>query len=633
MAENRKRRSRSRSWKRKLERKAGESALLFIMLNKPGFRYTVLAIVFAFLCAGFYMAPIWNIAPEGYEPKVKSSLYQIREASRLKEDAAAAIEDKDWGEAAYLLRVALMKDSVDPTLYRMVVTNSMSQASLKPSDIRDVTLRTEKLLALTQNDSSDLDLVISFLDQQGLNEHAIYTLLTNENLAPNQVKRLLELLFESGKYASFLQVKDQYSGQLQSAFPGLNAYELTISALNKDSFEQAADDIASIKSIASDSSSKGVLARNLLLRLYRHFERSKDYEEAFKIVKKNKEDQPVQHSTYWRILMNARQPQKAVYEAAQYWPFLVHHRFQRLDKAIQIAHAYQEVGLTEKAFEFMDQIQTRFEDEAGYWMGYGDLLLKSENWLEATALAVKLRSQRSGIKLVKPYAYYLEGISQGKLNRRSSASNAFLKLIELSPLKDESTVLNMAGGMLDVGQGSEAMGFLQLHDASLEDRLIYSRLLYRAAKQAGNSLALAEADQALLELRPNLPDTSMRGLETAILTLGDTEAALDSFVKNNPESSWDDTHRLLVACAYMQQENHQEAGQRLDAIDKSTLGLRESAMFAFARFEWLVRAGQIEEAKKQLTLVNQPDLFPSELARLEALELQINTPDSLMLDQ
>ena len=83
----------------------------------------------------------------------------------------------------------------------------------------------------------------------------------------------------------------------------------------------------------------------------------------------------------------------------------------------------------------------------------------------------------------------------------------------------------------------------------------------------------------------------------------------------------------------MQQENHQEAGQRLDAIDKSTLGLRESAMFAFARFEWLVRAGQIEEAKKQLTLVNQPDLFPSELARLEALELQINTPDSLMLDQ
>jgi hypothetical protein len=182
MAENRKRRSRSRSWKRKLERKAGESALLFIMLNKPGFRYTVLSIIFAFLCAGFYMAPLWNVAPEGYDRKIKSSLYKIREVKQLKAKAATAMEEKDWGEAAYLLRLALLKNSVDPTLYRMVVTNSMSQESLDPADIREVTLRTEKLLALTSNDPTDLDLVLSFLDQQGLHEHAVYTLLANENL-------------------------------------------------------------------------------------------------------------------------------------------------------------------------------------------------------------------------------------------------------------------------------------------------------------------------------------------------------------------------------------------------------------------------------------------------------------------
>ena len=81
-------------------------------------------------------------------------------------------------------------------------------------------------------------------------------------------------------------------------------------------------------------------------------------------------------------------------------------------------------------------------------MGYGDLLIQTESWLEATAFAVKLRSQRSGIKSIKPYAYYLEGISQGKLNRDASASNAFKELVDHSPLDDESTVFKMAQGMV-----------------------------------------------------------------------------------------------------------------------------------------------------------------------------------------
>ena len=633
MADNQKRRSRSRSWKRKLERKAGQSALLFIMLNKPGFRYTVLAILFAFLGAGIYVAPLWTISPDGYEPKVKSSFYQIQEARRFKADAAAAMERKDWGEAAYLLRVALMKDSVDPSLYRMVITNSMSQEILDPSDIRDVTVRAEKLLSLTQNDASDLDLVLSFLNQQGQDEHAIYVLLANENLTPKQAKRLLELLFETGRFASFLQVKEKYSSALQDVFPGLKSYELAVSALGKDTFEEASDDISVLKTHATENSPTGVMARDLLLRVFQHFNRSTDYEAIFKIVKKNKEDQPVQHAEYWSLLINARKPQKAGYEAAQYWPFLVHHRFTRLDRVVRIAHAYEKVGLAPKAFELLDQVQSRFEDEAAYWMGYGDLLIQTESWLEATAFAVKLRSQRSGIKSIKPYAYYLEGISQGKLNRDASASNAFKELVDHSPLDDESTVFKMAQGMVEVGQGSEAMEFLQIHDASLEDRLTYAKLLYSAAKIAGNALALTQADQTLLDLRPNLPGTTIRRLETAILTLDEIEPALTAFRGGFPESQWDDNQRLLVACAYILIDQEQDAGKWLNTIDKSGLGLRDSAMFDFARLAWFVRMERIEEARKQLMLVNREELFPSHVARLEAIEFSINNPDPSTLDQ
>ena len=579
------------------------------------------------------MAPLWNIAPDGSELKVKSSLYKIREVKQLKARAAVAMDQQNWSEAAYQLRVALLKNSVDPTLYRMILTNGMSMESLGPSDIVNLTKRTEKLLAITSNDLSDLDLVISFMNRQGLHEQLMNTLLACEKLAPNQAKRLLELLFESGSYGSFHQVKEQYAVQLQEAFPELKAYESALTVLSQNTFDMALEGMRSLNSMVDGSDEVSAISRKLLLQIYRHFQLLDEYDAVFRKVKKHQEDQPVQHAAYWELLIAAKQPKKAIFEAAQYWPLLVKRPINRLNEVLQIAHAYQQVGIPKKSFELLDQTQSRFEDEAAYWAGYGDLLLETENWLEATALAVKLRSQRAGVKLLKPYAYYLEGMSQGKLNRRASASNAFSELIKLSPLKDETNVLNMVNGMLSVGLGAEALEFLQLHDASLKDRVSYSLLLYRSAKAAGNSTVLSEADQALFELRPDMTDTYVRRLETAILVLDDTVEVLESFLASRSEAAMDDTHRLLVACAYILQENDQKAAQWLKIIDKNKLRNRESAIYDFVNVEWLIRNGRSEEARKQLVLISRQDLFPTQVFRLEALELQITTPEPLLFDQ
>ena len=270
MPKNRKRRGKSSAWRRKLQQKAGQSALLSIMINKPVFRYTVLSLIFAFLCVGFYMAPLWNIAPDGSELKVKSSLYKIREVKQLKARAVAAMDQQNWSEAAYQLRVALLKNSIDPTLYRMMLTNSMSMESLDPSDIRDLTKRSEKLLAITSNNLSDLDLVISFMNRQGLHEQLTDILLACEKLAPNQAKRLVELLFESGSYGSFNQVKEQHAAQLQGAFPELKAYESALTVLNQAIFETSLEGVRFLNSMADGNDELSAISRKLLLQIYRH---------------------------------------------------------------------------------------------------------------------------------------------------------------------------------------------------------------------------------------------------------------------------------------------------------------------------------------------------------------------------
>jgi outer membrane PBP1 activator LpoA protein len=129
-----------------------------------------------------------------------------------------------------------------------------------------------------------------------------------------------------------------------------------------------------------------------------------------------------------------------------------------------------------------------------------------------------------------------------------------------------------------------------------------------------------------------MPDTDVRRLETAVLVLGNTVKALESFLASRSEAAMDDTHRLLVASAYMLQENDHEAAQWLKTIDKDKLGNRESAIYAFVNVEWLVRNGHSEEARKQLVLLSRTDLFPTQAFRLEALELQISAPAPLLLD-
>lgn len=621
MPPHRKKRSRSKSWKRNLERKAGQSALLFILVNKPGFRYTLLGLILCFIAAGVYMAPLWNIAPETYGKSVRASLYRIHEARGWKEKAMAAAKQEDLEETAFLLRMALSRNSLDPDLYRMVITNGMAFGVQSPAEIRDVALRGEQLLTLTATNAADLNLVLSYNRLRGLDDLSTEMLLGLPNPTSAQVMELLHLLYESRRVRDFQRVYEMRAGSLPAdERSDAELYQIAVQALQSQSEESA---VAMIERMKAGSDSP--LSRQLRLDVYGHLEAVELFKEVFQEIQKNGEDQPEQHAFYWELLSRSGQVNNARKLAAQYWPQVIQHRFIRLSPVVQLAKAYLHLGLSDRSWEVFQLVESTLGDNPDYWMQYGDLLIEADQWQDVINHAVKLRTQKGGIADTKVYAFFIEGFALGKQNMAMPSATAFKRLIEECPLRNVSMVLRMAQGMVEVERGKQALEFLALHDDMIEDRGLFFDLMFQAAKLAGNPSAISVALKSLEESNASAPGIAKRRLEGAVLMLEETEQPLRSFLQVTPESDWSDSDRFLVASARWLQGDVSELDEQLKLIETDSLASHEKALRTLIQFDQLVQNEQWEEARSLLVLMGDNLLFPGYEAKLESLKIQLST--------
>jgi hypothetical protein len=621
MPPNHRKRSKSRSWKRKLERKAGQSAFLFILVNKPGFRYTLLALILCFLGAGLYVAPLWNIAPETYGKSVRVSLYRIHEARGWKEKAIAAAEQDDLEETAFLLRMALSRNSLDPDLYRMVLTNGMAFDAQSPSEIRDVALKGEQLLLLTATNAADLNLVLTYNRLRGQDNLSAGMLLALPDPTPDQVMELFHLLYTSRRVEDFERAYALHAGRLPADLRSqADLYQTAVQALQTQSEENA---VAMIDRMRAGSNS--ALERQLRLDVYGHLEAVDLFKEVFQEIQKNEEDQPEQHALYWKLLSSSGQLINARKLAAQYWPQVIQHRFIRLEPVVQLAKAYLDLGLSDRSWEVFQLVEPTFGDNPRYWMEFGDLLIEAQQWQDVISHAVKLRTQRGGIADTKVYAFFIEGLALGKQKMTMPATTAFKRLIEESPLKNATMVTRMAQGMVEVGHGDLALEFLALHDAMIEDRPVFFDLMFQAAKLAGNPAALSAAMKSLEEASAPAPVTAKRRLEKAVLMLDDTEQPLGTFLQVRSASDWSDSERLLVASARWLQGDVSGLEAQLNSIESESLASHEKALMTLIQFDRLIQLGRLEEARSLLILMEEDRLFPGYEAKLESLKIQLNT--------
>lgn len=621
MPPNHRKRSKSRSWKRKLERKAGQSAFLFILVNKPGFRYTLLALILCFLGAGLYVAPLWNIAPETYGKTVRASLYRIHEARGWKEKAITAAEQDDLEETAFLLRMALSRNSLDPDLYRMVLTNGMAFDAQSPSEIRDVALKGEQLLLLTATNAADLNLVLTYNRLRGQDNLSAGMLLALPDPTPDQVMELFHLLYTSRRVEDFERAYTLHAGRLPADLRSqADLYQTAVQALQTQSEENA---VAMIDRMRAGSNS--ALERQLRLDVYGHLEAVDLFKEVFQEIQKNEEDQPEQHALYWKLLSSSGQLINARKLAAQYWPQVIQHRFIRLEPVVQLAKAYLDLGLSDRSWEVFQLVEPTFGDNPRYWMEFGDLLIEAQQWQDVISHAVKLRTQRGGIADTKVYAFFIEGLALGKQKMTMPATTAFKRLIEESPLKNATMVTRMAQGMVEVGHGDLALEFLALHDAMIEDRPVFFDLMFQAAKLAGNPAALSAAMKSLEEASAPAPVTAKRRLEKAVLMLDDTEQPLGTFLQVRSASDWSDSERLLVASARWLQGDVSGLEAQLNSIESESLASHEKALMTLIQFDRLIQLGRLEEARSLLILMEEDRLFPGYEAKLESLKIQLNT--------
>ena len=627
MKERRKKRHRSDPWSRALQRFAKQSVLMNLLKENPGFRYVVLGMIVAVVLVGFYLAPILNMAPK-HLGVARTSLYQTTQVRQLKGAALQAIEAGMGQQAEYQIISALRRNPYHLELHRLLITNAMAQGALSQKKIMQLASRGQRLLELSQTNRADLSLVLQFQQQYGLQAQAIALLRSMENPEPSEVLQLLELLFQEEELAAYLEVRQQLATPGLESLPTIPLYDAAVTMLVSGQSEDLEALGQRIKSYLDLDDDSGVSARMLWFECVTRLAQADASSEALKALQARQEDQPIQHARHWRMLHQLGFHQQAKAQALQYWTRLMGFQPANLHELRVISDAFQTLGLNDQAVEWVKKNEDHFALDAEYWVALGHLSLKAALWEETGALAVGLRSQRSGLSGIKPFSFLLEALVQAQQGRISGAKASFDKLMEQTPLSIPSMVAAMSTILLESDQGSWALSFLRAHETLMSEDDRYVSLLYQAAIKSQNEAELRRAHESLLQERSNQTEVAWRELEFAVLTTEGLKEAMAGWqaVSDNQaavRTAQEARAKVILATAAILLNPSESSLPWPEAAQLPALDAVHLALYHLGTSEAMWRAGKVAEASKSLRELDRTQLFEAHRIRAKALESQI----------
>ena len=621
MSQRRKKKSRSNPLARAFKRQAKQSALLTLMMESPPFRYVMLGMALVASLAAFYVAPLWNVAPPHLK-SVRSSLYSMHQVSRHQAAALEAMQSGLAQQAHYQLISALRRNAYSLELHRMLFTNALAQVSLTQEEVLRLTERGDRLLALSLTNRADLDLLLTFHDHTGQNERSIRLLRGLDAPTKEDQFQLLQRLFEEEDFATYQTIRGSDSLKL-TGLAGLLFYDAAVDAIvsKDDSVVEASE--RTLSAALSEAGAQGASARALLLEMASRLERLESFETAFQALKALGEDKPWHHARYWILLQQKGLEQRSRLEAAQYWPNLMQYQPHNLKDLWNLSNGYFAVGLQDRGLELIQKAADQFGLAPSYWVGLGQYLLRSARWDDAGSLAVSMRSQQAGVKGIKAFSYFLEGMAQVQQGRDFSANSAFSQLVEQGPLGNPSMALSMGQSMVEMHQSELALSFLLGQETQQEDPKTFYSLLYAAARGACNASELQRAHKALISAQADEAKDVWRSLECSLFTGQGLEDSAERILSDPSQLPKSAEHAVLWEAVALHLGRPELSQKVWDTFDAEDLDEVYRSLHRLSRFQKMLAATQWKEAQQELRSLDQTKLFSTQLARLEAFEAQL----------
>ncbi|MEC8718459.1 MAG: hypothetical protein VXX94_00360, partial [Verrucomicrobiota bacterium] len=469
---------------------------------------------------------------------------------------------------------------------------------------------------------ADLDLLLTFHDHTGQNEMSIRLLRGLDDPTKEDQFQLLQRLFEEEDFAAYQTIRGSDSSKL-TGLASLPLYDAAVDAIvsKDDSVVEASE--RTLSAALSEATAQGASARALLLEMASRLERLESFEIAFQALKAQGEDKPWHHARYWILLQQKGLEQRSRLDAAQYWPNLMQYQPRNLKDLWDLSNGYFAVGLQDRGLELIQKAADQFGLAPSYWVGLGQYLLRSARWDDAGSLAVTMRSQQAGVKGIKAFSYFLEGMAQVQQGRDFSANSAFSQLVEQGPLGNPSMALSMGQSMVEMHQSELALSFLLGQETQQEDPQAFYSLLYAAARGACNASELQRAHQALISAQADEAKDVWRSLECSLFTGQGLEDSAERILSDPSQLPKSAEHAVLCEAVALHLGRTELSQKVWDTFDVEDLDEVYRSLHRLSRFQKMLAAAQWKEAQQELRSLDQTKLFSTQLARLEAFEAQL----------
>ena len=244
-----------------------------------------------------------------------------------------------------------------------------------------------------------------------------------------------------------------------------------------------------------------------------------------------------------------------------------------------------------------------------YWVGLGQYLLRSARWDDAGSLAVSMRSQQAGVKGIKAFSYFLEGMAQVQQGRDFSANSAFSQLVEQGPLGNPSMALSMGQSMVEMHQSELALSFLLGQETQQEDPQDFYSLLYAAARGACNASELQRAHKALISAQADEAKDVWRSLECSLFTGQGLEDSAERILSDPSQLPQSAEHAVLCEAVALHLGRPELSQKVWDTFDAEDLDEVYRSLHRLSRFQKMLAAAQWKEAQQELRSLDQTKLF------------------------
>jgi predicted Zn-dependent protease len=473
------------------------SSLLRQVFFERYFRAATLLLVLFLVFLGLSLPKMYTSTPDGVIPAYTMSGLDVLQAWSLARTARAQEKAGKFNEALLSWRAAIQNNPGDARYVESAVRMVVDFPATRREFLAAGATYSMWFLKLTQTNDVALELAAKLFAKYSLDDYATGLLSPRATNLPPQLAAIhLKSLFHLNRMDQFGEFWPAYSNVLT----GDREMQVVRAAWQSGwgppgQIRTGREDLQAAR---SDSSTRD-LANRLSLPIAVSLSDTAAYEKSLNTLIDHHADRVKDHVIYWRLLVATGQSAKAADLARGFsrppeTPIDLH----------EMAETLIQLGSKNYAAKLLDQHLPAFAFRPDLWEQSANLLIDLQQWEDLRELAVRMRQNQMLREDLAGYAWFLEGLSALRTERREAALTAFTRAAE-APTTNPLLSFSVARQLTTLGYPILASRLLGAVEKAYGNQAMYWFAVVGAAYEARQFDTMREAAARGYLLNTNEP--------------------------------------------------------------------------------------------------------------------------------